>query len=229
MDAQLNETVKTLLDTGKALVQPIPTLVNADRVTIPYYMTPAGPNPCPQLVFNDHAERPERIAQSVSVYDAESFCEYYKLFADASSRVAADETKCSVLAVLDYHEAKDSVEGQLDNSPRWGKHKLTLVLRNSPEWMRWTANNNKQLTQQEFAEFLEQNSIDIVAPSPAAMMEVARDLQATTEVEFGAGVRMQDGQVRFKYTETLCAMRSGRSACSLKTSAGHGCGPAGVM
>ena len=31
--------------------------------------------------------------------------------------------------------------------------------------------------------------------------QVAKDLQAKTEVEFAAGVRMQDGQVRFKYSE----------------------------
>ena len=61
------------------------------------------------------------------------------------------------------------------------------------------------MTQQGFAEFLEQNSLDITKPSPSAMVEVANDLQATTDVEFGSGLRQQDGQVRFKYTETVRA------------------------
>lgn len=42
------------------------------------------------------------------------------------------------------------------------------------------------------------NSIYVTNPSPASMMEVARDLKATTEVEFGAGIRMNDGQMHFK-------------------------------
>lgn len=37
------------------------------------------------------------------------------------------------------------------------------------------------------------------------MIEVAHDLQATTEVEFGSAIRNNDGQVRFKYTETTKA------------------------
>ncbi len=79
---------------------------------------------------------------------------------------------------------------------------MTLNLRQSEQWKVWLGRSNKQFAQMEFAEFLEQNGIDISRPAPAAMMEIARDLQATTEVEFGAGSRTQDGQVRFKYTET---------------------------
>jgi len=59
------------------------------------------------------------------------------------------------------------------------------------------------MNQQGFAEFLEQNSLDVTKPSPADMMEIASDLHATTEVEFGSGLRQQDGQVRFKYTEAV--------------------------
>ena len=190
----LNEVTKTLIETWKALVTPVPPLVNAEKVTLPYYMTATGPEICPELIFNQYAERPPNLTGTVNVYDAASFCEYFSLFADIASRVAADEVKNHVVAILDYHEP----EGK---QPRWGKHKLYLTLRHSPEWLAWSAKNNVQMEQQHFAEFLEQNSIDIAQPSPAAMMEVARDLQATTEVEFGAGVWMQD-QVRFKYTET---------------------------
>jgi uncharacterized protein YfdQ (DUF2303 family) len=81
-----------------------------------------------------------------------------------------------------------------------------LFLRDSPEWKIWNDHNNKAMTQQQFAEFLEQHSIDISAPAaPAHMMEIARDLNASTEAEFSAGLRNQDGQVRFRYTETVKA------------------------
>jgi uncharacterized protein YfdQ (DUF2303 family) len=151
-----------------------------------------------KYVFNSHASAPERIKADVSVLDPESFVKYYTLFSDPNSRVFANEPEIKVIAVLDYHA---SGEG----SPRWGQHRLTLNLRFSEQWTVWKKFSGASQTQAQFAEFLEQNSIDIVKPSPADMMEVARDLQATTEVEFGAGVRMQDGQVRFKYAETTKA------------------------
>ncbi len=149
-------------------------------------------------VYNDHAAAPERIKASVSVLDPESFIEYYTKFSDPNSRIFADEPNTQVTGILDYHAAGEG-------SPRWCQHRLTLVLRASEEWKTWTASNNKQFTQMQFAEFLEQNSMDIVNPAPAAMIEVARDLEAHTEVEFAAGARTQDGQVKFKYTETTKA------------------------
>lgn len=167
---------------------------------VPFVIVPDGCQlkPVPELVYNDHADRPERIKGNVGVLDPESFVEYYTKFSDPNSRVFAYEPEIKVIGVLDYHAAGEIM-------PRWCQHRVTLTLRQSEEWKVWLTNNNKQKTQAEFAEFLEQNSMDIVRPSPSHIVEVARDLQATTEVEFGAGVRMQDGQVRFKYTETTKA------------------------
>ena len=148
--------------------------------------------------YNEYADRPQRVEQAVRVLDAESFVEYYTLFSDENSRAFAWEPESKVVAVLDYHAARDG-------AARWGKHRLTLELRLSPEWSRWLGMNNKQFNQTQFAEFLEQNGIDITNPTPAAMMEVARDLKATTDVEFSAGVSMNNGQRKFKYTETMRA------------------------
>lgn len=170
---------------------------------VPFAVIPEGAHvvSLEQFAFSTHAKQPERIKQTVTVLDPISFIEYYRLFSDEESRVFAYEPQNSVTAILDHHIN--------DGSPRWGQHKLTLAMRHSEEWTRWTGSNNKQMTQQAFAEFLEQNSIDIVDPAPAAMMDVARDLIANTEVEFGSGLRMSDGQVKFKYTETVRASVNG--------------------
>jgi uncharacterized protein YfdQ (DUF2303 family) len=164
---------------------------------VPYVLVPSGytAKPMPELVYNEHSATPERIKQSVTVLDTASFINYHGLFADPNSRVFADEAGLKIVGVLDYHAAGEG-------SPRWGSHKVTLALRQSEEWKVWLGQNNRAMTQQQFAEYLEQNSIDVIKPSPANMMEIANDLQATTEVEFAAGNRQQDGQVRFKYVET---------------------------
>lgn len=186
-----DETVQSLIELGRQTAGP-QAVQMVDGIPVPFIIAEGKVVALPDLKFNKHAERPERIEASVRVFDPASFGEYYRKFADAGSRVFADEAKRSVVAVLDYHQAQ----------PRWGSHKLTLELRHSEEWVTWAGRNNKQMSQQEFSEFLEQNSLDIIDPNPASIVEIARDLQGTTEVEFGSGLRMQDGQVRFKYTET---------------------------
>jgi uncharacterized protein YfdQ (DUF2303 family) len=147
---------------------------------------------------SDYAERPHRKKGTVKVLDAASFIEYYGLFSDEHSRVFADETKSRVLAVLDYH-------GTGENAPRWGQHRLTLDLRYSEEWAAWTGRNGqaRKMTQVEFAEFMEDNAPDIVNPNAATMLEMARTLQAKTDVDFSSAVRLNNGQVQLKYTEQI--------------------------
>jgi uncharacterized protein YfdQ (DUF2303 family) len=77
------------------------------------------------------------------------------------------------------------------------------VLRHSEEWTRWKGNDGARTNQIDFAEFIEDNAPDIVTPDPATMLEVARDLSAKTEVDFGSAIRMQNGSVQFKYSEQV--------------------------
>lgn len=175
---------------------------------IPFAVIPEGSQlvSLEKHVFNEHAERPERIRANVTVLDPQSFIEYHNRFSDENSRVFAYEPEIKVLAVLDYHLADGT-----QPAARWGQHRLTLTLRESEEWKTWAGSNNKHFTQSQFAEFLEQHAIDIAQPAPAGMMEIARDLQATTEVDFGSSSRMQDGQIKFKYTETTQTTVGGSS------------------
>jgi uncharacterized protein YfdQ (DUF2303 family) len=172
---------------------------------VPYVLVPEGykAQPMPDLIYNEHQANPERVKANVTVLDPESFIEYYALFNDPNSRVFADETKLSVLSVLDYHAAGDG------NAPRWGQHRLTLSLRQSEEWKTWTGRNNQMLTQQQFAEFLEQNAVDITNPAPAGIREIAEDLEATVEVDFASAQRQAGGKVNFRYTETTKTTVSG--------------------
>jgi uncharacterized protein YfdQ (DUF2303 family) len=161
------------------------------------------PNDCQvvslaQFQHTDYADRPHRKKGVVAVLDAPSFIEYYSLFSDEHSRVFADETKSRVMAVLDYH-------GIGENAPRWGQHRVQLDLRYSEEWKRWTGCNGqaKKMSQMDFAEFVEDNTPDIVEPSAATMLEMARTLQAKTDVDFSSAIRTNNGQVQLKYSETV--------------------------
>lgn len=198
----LTDTIAQLIDYGKQLAGP----QEAAGANIPYVINGDGnPIVMPNLIYNEHNERPERIKANVQVFDVPSFCKYWTDFGDGNSRCFADESKLTITTIIDYHEDDTTLGADGDVLPRWCQHRVSLALQQSEEWKVWIAGNNKILTQQQFAEFLEQNSMDISAPAPGAMMEIARDLVATVESDFSAGIRMQDGQVKFKWSETVNA------------------------
>ncbi len=151
------------------------------------------------FTVNDRTERPLRIKGTCKVHDVGSFCEYYKLFHDENSRVFSDEERGTVLAVLDYHGALAG------GAPRWGHHRLELTFRPSKEWTEWKAQDGKRTQQMEFAEFLEDHAPDIVSPDAATMLEVARDLSAKVDADFGSAIRMANGSVQFKFSEQVKA------------------------
>lgn len=193
----MSEIDKETLDTIIAMGSLPAKVVDVPNSNIPVVVIPEGfkVEGLEKFIWNEHRERPERIKQSVTVQDVDSFVNYYNLFSDENTRTFADENQSRVLAVLDYHGAKEG-------SPRWGSHRLTLLLQKSPEWVIWLGNNNKAKTQQEFCEFLEQHATDITKPSPAHMKDIAGDLWMKTDVEFSSSQRQTDGQVQFKYSES---------------------------
>lgn len=142
------------------------------------------------------AERPLRIMQAVKVRDAASFLAYHALYSDENTRAFASRDNGCVLAVLDYHKSDDK-------TARFCGHSVTLALRHTEEWEKWTKNNGKQMEQSEFAEFIEDNAPDVVEPSAAAMYELATTLQATTHVDFKQAVNLQNGEVQLRYEETI--------------------------
>lgn len=173
---------------------------------VPFALVPSGYTleSMEKLIYNDHQPSPERIKANVTATDAETFVNYWTLFGDENSRAFASEENAKVFGILDYHENEHG-------DPRWCQHRVTLCLRESPEWKAWAGKNGQHFSQIAFAEFLEQHAVDIGDPGPAAMLEVARDLDATTEVEFGSSSRNENGQIRIKYTETVKATVGGGS------------------
>lgn len=149
-----------------------------------------------RLLFNDFRTNPHRKKGVVTVLDAPSFCEYYSLFHDDFSRIFADETKNTFLAVLDYH-------GEGENLARWGQHRVIYTLRYSEEWQVWKAANGTRFNQMEFAEFIEDNQPDITSPSGSTMLEVARDLQAKSDGDYSSAISQANGSVKLRYTETI--------------------------
>lgn len=97
-----------------------------------------------------------------------SFSSYVNQFKDAGTRLYGEfgETSGKVVAVLDDHETAAE--------PRFCRHKVTLDLQPSPDWIRWTKGNREKMNQRGFADFLEESVSCVAEPAAAQILDAAR-------------------------------------------------------
>jgi uncharacterized protein YfdQ (DUF2303 family) len=144
--------------------------------------------------LEDFLPRPLRIRENVQLYDTDSFIGYVNGFKrDGESRVFFDGEREQFVSVLDYH-------GQ---EPSWCDHTATFKPRRSVEFETWMGSNRRQMTQVDFARFLEENMPDVVEPNSADLLQVALTFEAKKTVEFASGVRLSNGQIQFQYDEVV--------------------------
>jgi uncharacterized protein YfdQ (DUF2303 family) len=168
-------------------------IVTGETNGVPYVVAPNGFSVSWLDKYLSNRDNPIRKEGSVLFADAASLIEYHRLYSDANSRLFADLKSATITEVFDYHESAGNA--------RWGKHRATFTVAQTTEWLTWCANNGKRKSQQEFAEFIEDNSADILRPSAADMNLVARDLEAKKDVQFASAIRLDNGQTQFTYSE----------------------------
>lgn len=151
------------------------------------------------LTGDQYLNDPKRKRGTTTVRDVASFAAYWaKHMCDNVSEVYADRAALTVTAVLNAH-------APAYDQPGWGDHRVVLALTYSTAFAAWRACNGRDMSQEEFAEFLEDNRADIYTPAAAEMLEVAQSIQAVSKVDFASGFRLVDGQRRLTYTETMDA------------------------
>lgn len=135
----------------------------------------------------------ERIQANVSLSDTRSFIAYVQKFREDGTLMFAEPQHGTLKAVIDYHTS----------SPAWREHSAQLILSHTPEWKAWISKNNRDLTQREFAEFLEDRVLSIVEPDGALLVEVAKHLEAKRNVKFASGVSLENNAATFSYVEEI--------------------------
>jgi uncharacterized protein YfdQ (DUF2303 family) len=148
------------------------------------------------LTGDAYRDRPKRKTGTVTVRDVDSFATYWTKHCDDASEIYADRINRTVAGVLDAHGTGAQQTG-------WRQHRILLALTYSSAFTAWTRNDGQEMSQEAFADFLEENRLDIAEPSAAQMLEVAQSIQAATKVDFSSGFRLTDGQRRISYTETV--------------------------
>jgi uncharacterized protein YfdQ (DUF2303 family) len=157
-----------------------------------------------EVNLDQYADAPSRMKGLVAVADAESFVLYVERHKSMTATTLwGDLDKGSVTAVLDDHDGTNEYAG-------WGEHRALLALPATPDWEHWLKLDGTLVSQEQFAEHLEDGAHCIADPDPATMMEIAQTFQARTGVEFKAGHRTQSGETKLQYEETTTA-RAGQA------------------
>ena len=97
----------------------------------------------------------------------------------------------------------------------WRDHRAEFKAEYTPEFSKWVSNDKKQFTQSEFAEFIEDNLVDITEPAAQALLDVATTIQAKTDINFSSAKRLQNGQVQLQYTENIDARAGANGALEI--------------
>lgn len=144
---------------------------------------------------------PARKKGTVTALSLESF---KRLVADQNEGLARiyvefrrkdPQTAAVAIAVLNDTD-KESDAG-------WRDHRIVYQMQYSPEFAEWLAADSKDMTQNDFAEFIEEHIQDI--DKGEQMLQVALQLQAKTDIAFESAIRLDNGQVQFKYSEEIVA------------------------
>ncbi len=142
---------------------------------------------------------PTRRKAKATFFDAMSFCTYVELYQDDRTRIFANPNTSTFLGVLDYHGAGDASVRRAEFCDHTASYPMIL----SDQWKIWTGRNHPyQFSQVDFAEFLEDNTKDLLTPNAATFLEIAQDLKANTEVNFESKVKRTNGNVQMRYQET---------------------------
>lgn len=170
--------------------------IETARKAVPVYVVPNDMKVVEMAsLIEQNGLGPTRLKECFQVLSVESFIRYYNRFATVASSIFLDTVKCQLRAVFDYHD-EQGLAG-------WKDHTAEYMCPKSVSWSKWAKNDNEKMSQEDFALFIEDNIRDIQTPNGGDLMNIITTLRSKKDVDFESGVRLSDGQVNFKYTETV--------------------------
>ena len=189
------ENVQAVIETAKSAVAPIKLYEGPGfaKVYIPGHNDVEG-----KVVDVDLAPTlpaPVRKRGTVTVFSAAAFNQVIADNSDAgniSIYLDRDPLKPSIVAVLNGHGK---------GGPGWADFRVQIAFRPTPQWTKWAAIDGKMMPQAEFAEFIEDNLVDISDPAAGKMLEIVTYLEMTRSVEFKSGIRLPSGTLQFVHIE----------------------------
>lgn len=156
---------------------------------------------------------PERRKGVATVTTLASLIELTKRHKDSQSVIfaRAEWPDPKLMAIINYHEA---APGQ----PRWGDHRVVYPFPVTDEFAAWIEGDGTQMSQGDFAEFIEDHAAELSAPfdaevteferlfgtkiaTPAEMVTLSRGLQVFVATAVKNAVTLQSGEGQIVWEE----------------------------
>jgi len=158
--------------------------------TAPFALPPRGTT---LLCLESLLATPHRLRGTLQAGDLDSFL-----------RMAATGAPQNTIIVWDVDEGSGTARFEaIYNADTWRDHRAMYVPRNTASWKKWLAHNGKAMDQVTFSAFIEDNAPDVAEPPGAAMLEMARTIEAKKKVAFASAIRLDNGQHQFSYEEQI--------------------------
>ncbi|MEA3246273.1 MAG: DUF2303 family protein [Gemmatimonadota bacterium] len=167
-------------------------------------------------IFEAFRGAPVRRKGEAKIRDRASFIAHVDAFKDDHSAIFAvpDRENPRLLAVYDYNEKG----GIAVAKPRFGQHRALYRCALSEQWKAWQEVNGEDLSQPEFAAFLEDHIEDVClvdgphiaelaqlleakVGGPSTMLKLSRGLQVTATTTVHNAVTLATGEVQVVFTE----------------------------
>ena len=162
--------------------------------------TPPGWN---VIEYNDEKllEYPTRIKGNVVTDDTDSFINYVMRHKDNKSS--------TVYCNANYENNTINFTSVIDDNyfdfPMWRDHTVSFTPTTSVEYRLWTENNNKLMSQFEFASFIESNLDDIASvenmPTGGQLLDMALQFEASQDMRLKSHIRLQNGGVQMQFVQ----------------------------
>jgi uncharacterized protein YfdQ (DUF2303 family) len=144
-------------------------------------------------------ESPTRKRGTVTLNDVGSFVAYVNAEKTIETRLYGSYAAPGFTAVFNDHD---------DGGAGWRDYRANYACPLSIEWKTWKGMDGKQMLQEQFAQFIENNLPDIANPPAADMLEISRSLEAKKKVNFASGIRLSNGQNELTYEEEISGTAS---------------------
>lgn len=158
---------------------------------------------------------PRRMRGTTSLTTAAAFLKFLERFSKPTETVVfADPTRSApkLTAIFDYHK--------VDHTPQFGVHRAEYAPKLSDPWNTWVGNDDTEMPQGDFAEFIEENLPDIIVPhlddpnlktfaslvdgtfaEPSQLLELSRGMQVNVNAQVRGAVTLANGAIQVQYAE----------------------------
>lgn len=145
---------------------------------------------------------PRRKRGAFVVRDVASFIAYINRHKSGAATAWADNAGGMTAYLNDHYPAELGAESLGDIAfAGWRDHTVRLRREQTPGYAAWIAASGHELTQKQFAEFLEDRIGEITNPDGADLLEVATFFQAHTKIGITSARNLSNGQIQLHYTE----------------------------